>query len=378
MRQGPTESYGDYGERVYELMEKLADTESDAADQLATNAPFQVLRISSERGSLVLMLTSVAVSGLNDAISELNSAVRLMERTTVEKKPSREQGRVLNVEASRKKEIHKRCTCGQIGHLKRDCRQPKRNDGGRGYRPAVALMSQAAGVDAAPLEHAVEGALLYASGASHHILNDLNYMRDVQTTEVKRVAMGGGDCPDVIAEGEVLLSGGPEGLVVMRSVLCVLGITVKLLSGHLATEAGYACNQADAARTIADNTGRVWLWGMKLKRLYRLDCKMMHASAVHAGYANLASEDVSTQTWDARLGHPERQALMTVAAEVILDGVAPQELDRVCGECMCTKHARDPLHRSAKNAEGVLDLLHTDVMGPCQVKSWRVQYTQSP
>ena len=84
---------------------------------------------------------------------------------------------------------------------------------------------------------------------------------------------------------------------------------------------------------------------------------MMHASAVHEGCANAASEDVSTQTWHARLGHPGRQALMAVVAEVNLGSVVLQELDRVCSVCMCAKQAREPLHRSAKNAKGVLDLL---------------------
>ena len=174
--------------------------------------------------------------------------------------------------------------------------------GGQGHRPAAALMIHASCVDAAPSEHAVEGALLCDSGASHHIVNDLKYVRDVRTCTVKRVVMGRGECHDVIAEGEVWPNGGPEGLVMMRYVLCVPSMTVNLLSGHLATEAGYVCNQADAACTIADKAGRVWLSGSKQKRLYRLDCKMLHASAVHEGYANVASEDVSTQTWHARLG----------------------------------------------------------------------------
>ena len=72
----------------------------------------------------------------------------------------------------------------------------------------------------------------------------------------------------------------------------------------------------------------MWLWGTKQKRLYRLDSDMMHASVVYEGNAEEASEDVSTRTWQACLGHPARQALMTVANLANLDGVVPQELDQ--------------------------------------------------
>ena len=46
-------------------------------------------------------------------------------------------------------------------------------------------MIHAVCVDAAPSEHAVEGALVYDSGASHHIVNGLKYIRDVRTSTVK-------------------------------------------------------------------------------------------------------------------------------------------------------------------------------------------------
>ena len=159
VRQGSSESYGDNGERLYELMEKLADSECDAADQLATNALIQRLRSSSERGSLVLMLASVAAAGLKAAVRELKSAVLLIERTAVVDRPAREEGPVLNVAANGMKETREWCNCGRVGLLKRDCHQFKRNDGGQGHQPASALMIRAACVDAAPSEHAVEGAV---------------------------------------------------------------------------------------------------------------------------------------------------------------------------------------------------------------------------
>ena len=101
-------AYGEDVERVHELTEKLANTEFDAAKQLATNALIQGLKNSCKRGSLVLMLTIVTASGLDDVIRELKSAVRLKERTAVEEKPSREEVHVRNVEANRKKNTIKR------------------------------------------------------------------------------------------------------------------------------------------------------------------------------------------------------------------------------------------------------------------------------
>ena len=87
VRQGSSEAYGDYAEWVYELLEKLVNT--DAADKLETNALIQGWKNSGWRGSLVLMLATVAASGFNAVVKELNSAVRLIERTAVENKPAR-------------------------------------------------------------------------------------------------------------------------------------------------------------------------------------------------------------------------------------------------------------------------------------------------
>eukprot|EP00892_Ulva_mutabilis_P006539 jgi/Ulvmu1/4257/UM193_0005.1 len=59
-------------------MEELLDTDFEAADQLATNALIQGLKSSTERGSLVLMLTTVAAGAFQEVVRELKSACTMM------------------------------------------------------------------------------------------------------------------------------------------------------------------------------------------------------------------------------------------------------------------------------------------------------------
>ena len=363
MRQMAGESYTRFAERVLEVLEKLEDTSFEAADELAANALVRGLRESSEKGSLVLLLTPHVETGFNRVMTELKSATRLLESAREQTAPKDKEGRAMQSEGEKPKKDTRKCfNCGKQGHIARNCRLPKKE------KPGAAMMAQGDACSMATGVPSVRGSrrMLYDSGTSHHVVHDLSVIRNARPSNTKRMVLGGGEAHDVLCEGEVWLRGGPLKVVELRSVLCVPSMKVNLLSGHLATEAGHECRQSGDRCHIIDDKGYLVLEGRKEERLYTLDCELMPAAAPMEAAAHVA---VSAETWHRRLGHPGRDAMKKLAGAEGLEGCA-DEHNPTCDVCMKAKQTRDPFPRSESRATEACELLHTDLMGPFQVPSW--------
>lgn len=72
------------------------------------------------------------------------------------------------------------------------------------------------------------------------------------------------------------------------------------------------------------------------------------------------------------LGHPGAVGLKKPAAlaEAGLEGVDGAHHDLTYGVCMLAKQTREPFKRSTSQTTEMMELLHTDLMGPFQVPSW--------
>ena len=358
-RQGSSETYADYIDRVDGIRVKLQDTGFESGEQLAVNALIKGLKESSARGSLVVRLTELAVAGFTAVVSSLKSSVRLLEgvERPVGRSGGAAEGRVMHMDDKKKqKKETRRCyNCGETGHLKRDCKKPrKKND-----VPGVIMMTSS--------DVQGDAAVYYDSAATEHYIKDLRYLRDPRPSAQKRVFMGGGEPHDVISEGDVWLRGGPSGIVKLQNVLCVPTLTADLLlSGAKVDEAGFTSTQGGGRCIVADSAGKVCLEGLKVGRLYHMSCEMLWAPEAEAGQVHAV---VAWDDWHRRLAHAGEPALRLFAEAAGLKGIKKNPDASKCDVCAEARQAREPFQRSESQATERLELLHSDVVGPIHVPS---------
>lgn len=105
--------------------------------------------------------------------------------------------------------------------------------------------------------------------------------------------------------------------------------------------------------------------GIKVGKAYLLDCQQEEAKLVE--YSDAGGE---WELWHARMGHLNGEALIKTQRATIGMPAVSQGTKILCGSCMKGKQTvtRFP-SRSLTKTSQVLELVHTDVMGPMKKKS---------
>ncbi|KAE9212787.1 hypothetical protein PF004_g15532 [Phytophthora fragariae] len=240
--------------------------------------------------------------------------------------------------------------CGQMGHMKRDCPEP---NAGKDDDAVFAVgKSRSAG-------------WLIDSGATAHMTphrNDLFEYKDLDSNI--EVTIADGKKIRVVGTGSVRLTGIDGKRIKMIDVLYIPGLDRQLLSVRRLAERGMSVEFQKKSCTIW-NKSKAIASGKKVGKVYVLDCEKDMAQ-----YVEYAGVDSEWELWHARMGHLNKDALAKTQRATTGMPTLEDKSMTLCGGCMKGKQtvAHFP-SRSMSTTTKVLQLVHTDVMGPMKTKS---------
>jgi hypothetical protein len=250
--------------------------------------------------------------------------------------------------------------CGKKGHLARDCDQRKNGEEKKGQQgaPKGPLVLMHEGASSSSTATNIDGDnMLFDSGATHHIVCQPSFLRNMRYSNVSTITLGGGENHSVRGEGDLLLYSTDTGMeILLTDVLCVPSLSWNLCSGAQLTSKGVLCQQKGTELLVTMEDGTTVLRGERVNNLYFLNCVFVLPAEGQA--------HVSLSTWHNRLGHPALSTLKRMARNKVVLGLGDihKEEDFKCDVCTAAKLEKASHPRSTSRARTQCELIHTDLM----------------
>ena len=201
------------------------------------------------------------------------------------------------------------------------------------------------------------------SGAMHHITPHRSDFSSY-TPQTGSVRLRDKSAQDQIGVGSVVVRS-PQGCTItLSNVLHVLGVQTRFISIGMLTGKGAEVNFLKEGFQIILNKKTIAVRYLE-GHLYWLNTSNVSL--------NLHKKSVPTlHTWHQRMGHMSHSALKTHGSKAVkgLDlDASTMTIPTTCHGCEAGKATRKPFPGSAKTASRILEVVHSDLAGPMQVKS---------
>jgi transposase InsO family protein len=349
--------------------EELAQLMTDAGIQPATATFLRVLLSGLPKEYRLVKKIIIGKMTPHTSLEEIRRDLLLEEQelkcdrecdkakalSTQAKKGQRSDRRLVN----RSKETRRCHHCGKRGHLIADCREKAAEQKRQG---AVMMAS-----------HAQNSAdWILDSGASHHMICSKEAFVSLNNLDVPiNLEIANGDIMHVTQSGDakVLVSTGDKSYeeILLTNALYAPNARHNLVSVLRATEHGVNVFFSDHSCTLKQN-GKIVALAVKSYGLYKL-------LAPRQGKILSVSDMQQAFLWHRRLAHVNAMDLAKLVSQEMATGVsitaqgASSLKTYVCEPCIYGKHARKPFPSSTSETTSVLELVHSDLAGPMQVKS---------
>ncbi|GFP91121.1 retrovirus-related pol polyprotein from transposon tnt 1-94 [Phtheirospermum japonicum] len=247
--------------------------------------------------------------------------------------------------------------CGKPGHWRRNCKDyldQKRSEKGM-YFIEVNLS-----VDSS--------SWVLDTGCGSHLCNDLQLMARSRRLDVGETYLRMGNGARVAAEaiGTVYLSIlNSDYQVVLNNCLYVLTLIRNLISIPVLDSEGF-CFVFRSSVCLIQKDNKVICKGQIVNNLYELNLNEIPINTISAKGKNDSINPA--QLWHARLGHISLRRMNEFARDGLFSLEDVKSLG-TCESCLKGKMTKSPYKGQMERAEGLLDLIHTNVCGPLSVSA---------
>lgn len=245
--------------------------------------------------------------------------------------------------------------CGSEAHLKYQCDQKKDNKSGESSSTGNAFV-------AGFLSEGKRTEWYIDSGASAHMTPHDDMLFNKKQPPVKEITTASNTRIQVSSIGDCNMKF--EGKKVhVSNILHVPGITANLLSVSKMVEQGNTVIFNSEGCTIYNECHKVVAHSKSVDGTYKL--------YETTETCMLSTIEDDALIWHRRLGHTNYRSMCKMRDGTV-SGIKFKDNEiaiRNCETCALGKQTRSPFHRSKRETKNLLDLVHSDLMGPMETMS---------
>jgi hypothetical protein len=271
--------------------------------------------------------------------------------------------------------------CGKEGHYKKQCRSKvEKKKGSEESSSTKEKTSKEEGGDvylASSSTHADHEAWLIDSGASFHMTPHREWFCEYEKYDGGNVFLGNDSTTRIIGKGRVKLRLIDGRIRTLPGVLHIPGMARNLISVSKMEDVGVkTIFEKGTCRMVRG--AMVLMRGVRFGTLYKLLGSTISDGCNSSIVPDIEVEEERTPTvsgenvmlWHQRLGYIGEKGLRLLNGKGMVEGMSNCSLDfDFCEHCLYGKQNRVRFPSGATRAEGILQLVHSDVFGPVSVPS---------